>query len=101
MLLSLLYVLCALCAGYVVSTLKSYVAPKRPLPRQAFVMQKYRAGALVYALEDCSGFVVSIRTEQGVSASSLTAARGLKCEVAVSYCWFLPPRLVSVSHLTA
>jgi hypothetical protein len=29
------------------------------MPRQALVMQRYRAGALVYALQDCGGFVVS------------------------------------------
>lgn len=27
---------------YTVSTLRSFVAPRRPLPRQAFSMQKYR-----------------------------------------------------------
>lgn len=44
---------------YVVSTLRPIVAPVQPMPRQALVMQRYRAGALVYALQDCGGFVVS------------------------------------------
>lgn len=60
---------CCICAGwdlwYVVSTLRPFVAPQRPMPRQALVMQKYRTGALVYALQDCGGFVV-----RGGSAAS-------------------------------
>lgn len=44
---------------YVTTTLRPFFAPLRPMPRQAMVMQRYRAGALVYALQDCQGFVVS------------------------------------------
>lgn len=44
---------------YVAVTLRPFVAVKRPIPRQALVMQRYRAGALVYALQDCGGFAVS------------------------------------------
>lgn len=44
---------------YVAITVRPFVAVKRPMPRQALVMQRYRAGALVYALQDCGGFVVS------------------------------------------
>lgn len=74
---------------YVVSTLKPIVAPKRPLPRQAFDMQKYRTGALVQALQDCSGFVVSTR---GFTLLSRPARRYGTVAVQTSLkenCWLL------------
>lgn len=51
------------------TTLRPFFAPLRPMPRQAMVMQRYRAGALVYALQDCQGFVVSACVRPGRSRS--------------------------------
>jgi hypothetical protein len=60
---------------YVTISLQPFVAPKRAMPRQALVMQRYRAGALVYALQDCSGFVVSTVQSLCPSARDSTASQ--------------------------
>lgn len=60
---------------YVAISLRPFMAPKRAMPRQALVMQRYRAGALVYALQDCSGFVVSTVQSLSPPAQDMTVSQ--------------------------